>query len=325
MSRFMAVYVVFAVNALLCALPLQARAAEPEKVVAVVNGAALFSAELEQEVMGILPENRSFHGQISTEKMKKIRSEALQKLVNAELQFQDAVAKGMKVSPDELKSELGRLSAGFKSKKEFQTAIEISGFSEKSFDRFVERMLLSARVRKAEVDDKIAVTDALVKAKYAENEKRYSKPQEYRASHILIKVDPSAAPEDRVALRTKADGILKRLRAGEDFASIASNESDDMSRINGGDLGAFHAGQLVSEVDSVLEKMKVGEISDVIESIYGYHIIKLTERRPQRQIPIEEVQDKIRKELIDAEKTRLSEQWMTTLKAKAVITYPGEK
>ena len=115
------------------------------------------------------------------------------------------------------------------------------------------------------------------------------------------------------------------MKDGAIFADIAAQESDDMTRIKGGDMGNFHAGQTESEFDAALTKMKVGEISDLVETIYGYHIIHLVEKKMPRQLPFEEVSSKIKTELLLNEKKRLSDAWLSSLEKKAVISYPGKK
>ncbi|MEI6212849.1 MAG: peptidylprolyl isomerase [Desulfuromonadales bacterium] len=294
-------------------------------VVATVNGYKLIATELDQEIQKIMPMNRSFHGAMSKEKNDKIRSEAMEKLIDLELKFQDARAKGMKLSEAEISAVVDAYSKRNTSGKNFSAVLAESGFNDTSFARFIERNVLSDRIRIREVDDKVSITDKDVEEYYKKNSGRYSKPEEMRASHILVKVEPSAAVEERALRKQKADEILKKIKAGGDFSELAYAESDDLTRIKGGDIGFFHSGQALPEFESVLAAMKVGGTSDVIETIYGYHIIRLTEKRPARQLPFAEVREKIKKELTDAEKSRLQETWMSGLKKKAVISYPSEK
>ncbi|MGB9081406.1 MAG: peptidylprolyl isomerase, partial [Desulfuromonadaceae bacterium] len=174
-------------------------------------------------------------------------------------------------------------------------------------------------------DGAVTISPEKVKNHYTVNIARYSKPEEFRASQILIKVDPSLNTEEKKALKAKAEDILKRIKAGEKFEEIAINESDDASRVKGGDLGYFHSGQTVPEFEEAILKLKVGEVSDVIETLYGFHIIRLTEKRAARLIPFDEIQDRIKKDLVDAEKKRLLENWMGKLYKNAKISYPGVK
>jgi len=306
-------------------LPLSVRAETESRVVAVVNGVDLSKADLDQEIGIIMPMNQSFHGKLSAEKMNKIRSEALKNLVDSELRAQDAAAKGLKIPSSVVGEEISKMSKRFKTNDDFVAAYKASGFTEKTLARITERRLLAEKIRLAEVDGKVTVTPEKVKGYYSENVSRYSKPEEFRASHILMKVDPASSSEQRQALRLKAEALVKRLNNGEKFEDLALNESDDLSKIKGGDLGYFHLGQAVAEFEQALLTMKPGETSNVVETLYGYHIIRLTERRAPRQIPFDEIQDKIRKDLVESEKKQLLESWMNGLYGKAKISYPGDK
>ncbi len=317
----------FLVLALLVAvcLPLAVNAETVSKVVAVVNGVNLSEADLNQEIGIIMPMNQPFHGKISDEKMKKVRSDAMKILVDYELRAQDARSKGMKIPQAVLDEEMNKMVKKFKTKEDLAAAYKGAGFTKKTFLRIMERRLLAEKILVSEVDDKVSVTPEKIKNYYDSNPSKYNMPEQFRASHILIKVDPGAGQELRKAFRANAEAVLKRIKDGEKFEEIAINESDDPSKIKGGDLGYFHAGQTVAEFEEALTKLKVGETSDVVESLYGYHIIRLTERRPPRQIPFDDIQDKIKKDLISSQKSNLLEEWMGGLYKKAKITYPGEK
>lgn len=306
-------------------IPLTVMAETVSRTVAVVNGVDLSEADLNQEINIIMPMSQPFHGKISDEKKAKIRSEAMKVLVDYELMAQDARGKGLKIPQEVIDGEMGKLIKKFKSKEELAAAYKGAGFTDKTFLRIMERRLLAEKIHAVEVDGKLSVTPEKLKNYYDSNISKYNKPEEFRASHILIKVDPSSSKEKRLALRASADSILKRLKDGEKFEEIAVNESDDDSKNKGGDLGYFHAGQTIPEFNDALTKLKVGETSPVIESLYGFHIIRLTDKRPSRQVPFDEVQDKIRKDMIATQKKKLQDDWMDGLYKKAKITYPGEK
>jgi parvulin-like peptidyl-prolyl isomerase len=301
----------------------QAETAVPA-VVAIVNGVSLTELELNQEINALMPFNQTFHGKLSDEKMNKVRSEALKNLVDSELRAQDAQLKGITVS-QQLEEEINRQIVKFQTKEGLVAAYTGTGFTENSFMRIFERKLLAEKVKQSEVDAKVTITPEKVKNYYMVNEAKYSKPEEFRARHILLKVDPSSTQEERAKIRARAENILKKIKKGANFEELARNESDDLTKIKGGDLGYFHSGQTVEEFEVALKKLKVGNVSNVVESIYGYHIIQLTERRAPRQIPFEEIKDKISKDLVDSEKKVLLSRWMEDLYKKAGITYPGVK
>jgi parvulin-like peptidyl-prolyl isomerase len=297
---------------------------EAPKAVATVNGVALTEADLAEEVNKILPTESSFHSGVTPERMKAIRAKARVALVEMELQYQDALTKGQKLGDAELDAEIDKIKERFKAKGSFDKLIASAGFTESSFRRFVERRILSERFKVRMVDEKAQVAEAQVKEFYETNKARYFKPVEFRASHILLKVDPASTEEQKAKIREKADTILKQLRGGAVFAEIAEKESNDRSSINGGDIGSFHGGETVPEFEKALEALKVGEMSDVVETLYGFHIIKLTDRKEPRQLSYEEMKEKIRAQLTDTEKDRLFKKWMDELRAKAKISYPEE-
>lgn len=300
--------------------------AEDEKGVAVIiNGTPVYLAEVEQEVMSVLPTSMGFHGKMPPEKMAELRKEALQRLINLELKYQDAAAKKVQLSKDERDEAIKKATGRFKNNAELEMAIKEAGFTRERFERFIERPLVAKLIVKKEVDDRVATTDEMVKKYYDANKVRYNKPKEYRASHILFKVDPSLVAEDKKKIRTRAEGVLKKIKDGADFSDVAAKESDDMSFIKGGDLGYFHSGQILEELEKQLDVLKVGEMSNIIESLYGYHLVKLTDMRQSRQIAFEEIKDKIKKDLIDSEKKRYMEEWFSGITKKAVITYPAAK
>ena len=103
----------------------------------------------------------------------------------------------------------------------------------------------------------------------------------------MVKVDPAETAEEKEAKKQRAEKLLERAKAGEDFFNLAYYESDDRSKYVGGSLGSFHAGQTVAEFDSVIQKMKAGEIAGPVRTLYGYHIIKLDDVQEARQLTFE--------------------------------------
>jgi parvulin-like peptidyl-prolyl isomerase len=292
------------------------------EVVATVNGINLIRPELNQEISKIMPLERNFHGGLSKEKFAEIEKKALQSLVEMELQYQDALAKGMKLSPKELEYEIEQLVVKYPSREIYLDAVKAGGFTDKTMNRFVERNVLSKRIKALEVDQKLKVTDEQILKQYETNKNKYQKPEAYRASLIMVKVPPSSNSEQRAEYKKKIDGLLQKIRKGEDFGDLAAKNSDDMSRIKGGDLGLLHIGQMEKEFEANVMKMKVGEISDVLESLNGYYIVKMNEKKEPRLIPFDEAKEKIRLELTTKEKDRLFDAWMNSIRAKATIVYP---
>ena len=141
--------------------------------------------------------------------------------------------------------------------------------------------------------DKVTVTEQQVKDYYEEKTSLFREEKQVKARHILFKVAAEASQEQAKQVEEKASSILKRCREGEDFATLAKTYSDDPSREKGGDLGYFSSGEMTKSFEQAAFKMKKGEISDLVRTPFGYHIIKVEDIKEARTKPMEEVKEQI--------------------------------
>jgi len=171
---------------------------------------------------------------------------------------------------------------------------------------YTEEILAQSLLRK-EIE-KINITDEDVKSYYKVNEKSFVTPEMVKARHILVKVDKSASEEEKKKAREKAEDILKKIKAGEDFAKLAGEVSDDPgSKVKGGDLGFFGRGRMVKPFEEAAFSLKPGEVSGLVETQFGFHIIKVEERKEAGVEPFEAVKEKVRTKLqneVTKEKTK---------------------
>lgn len=140
----------------------------------------------------------------------------------------------------------------------------------------------------------VEVSPTEIEAFYQQNLSQYQTPEEVRASHILLKTEG----KDEAQVRARAEEVLKRARSGEDFAALAKEFSEDESNnTNGGDLSYFGRGAMVPEFEQAAFAMKPGEISDLVQTSFGFHIIKLVERRDATTRPLDDVRAEIEDQL----------------------------
>jgi peptidyl-prolyl cis-trans isomerase D len=137
--------------------------------------------------------------------------------------------------------------------------------------------------------EKVTISDEQVLAQYEKEKAVYQVPEQRQARHILLKTEENASPEKRAEQRKKAEEILAKARAGKDFSALATTYSEDPSKAKGGDLGAFAKGKMIKEFDDAVFSMQPNAISDIIQTQFGYHIIKLDKVIPATTQPIEEV------------------------------------
>src|SRR6185436_7637270 len=168
------------------------------------------------------------------------------------------------------------------------------------------------------IRNRIQVSPADVQRSYEDNQQQYSTPEQVRASHILLKTEG----KDDAAVKKQAEDLLAKVKAGADFAQLATKFSeDDVSKTKGGDLDFFPKGQMVPEFDQAAFAMKPGEISDLVKTQYGYHIIKVSEKRAASTKSLDEVraqiEDQLKWERAQAEAQRIADDVAGKLKTPA--------
>jgi len=161
-----------------------------------------------------------------------------------------------------------------------------------------KRRVTYALIERDPIQGAVEVSDTDMKDYYEKNkETKYKNPEQRRASHILVKVGSDAPSAEVEAARTKAAAALARARGGEDFAKLAAEYSDDSSAQQGGDLGWFGTGRMVPDFEKAAFALSEGQISDLVRTPFGFHVIKLTGSRPPGFTPYEEARDQIRQQL----------------------------
>jgi len=144
------------------------------------------------------------------------------------------------------------------------------------------------------------VDKADIQAAYEERKAQFTQPETRRASHILVRVSKNADANTRKLARTKIEKVLKQIRSGKPFSTVAKKMSDDVTAKKGGDLGYFAQGVMVPAFDKTVFSMKKGETSDIVETQFGFHVIRLVDIKPARAKPLAEVRDQLRQQLVRA-------------------------
>jgi peptidyl-prolyl cis-trans isomerase C len=286
-------------------------------IIAKVNGDAISRDEFEDAVHSLEARNG---GPVPTDRRDEILRGVLDQLVTYHLLEQEAVAKKVVVPDTELNNHLDQIKKQFPDEAAFQKALAAQGTSEPKLKENIKTSLMVTEVLQEEVGPKVAVTDKDVSDFYAANQASFAEGEAVRASHILIAVPKNATAEQKAAAKTKAEGLLKQIKGGADFATLAKANSDDPgSAARGGDLGFFEKGQMVPSFDQAAFALKPGQISDLVESPFGYHIIKVTDRRPPRTPPLAEVSADIKNFLTNQARQKETTKLVAQLREKSKI------
>ena len=254
---------------------------ELESIVAVVNNDVITSGELTRETREI--EERLRLNKTTPPPVEILRQQVLENLITRRLQLQLAQRVGIRVDDEALNRAVRNIAARNNlSLEQFREVLEKDGFDYLQFRENLRNDIVINRLRQRQVDSRITVSEEEIENFLANLKAQGATDQAYHFRHILIAVPEAARPEQIQAARKKAEAVLKRLRAGADFAQTAVSVSDDALALEGGDLGWRKAGQLPTLFADVAVKMRPGEISDLIRSPSGFHILKLEEKRDEQ-------------------------------------------
>ena len=304
--------------------PLGALAAEKaasETAAAVVNGTTITQEALAFETQRMIEQMaRQRQGQVPDEaSMPQVREDVLNRMIEEELLYQDSQSKDIKVPEARVTEELASIKQRFPSEKEYQDALAGIEMSEADLTRKITRGMAIEQLIKEHVIQETAVSDAESRAFYDQNASMFEKPEQIQARHILIKMEGDVTEAQKAEALKKIEMIRKKALEGEDFAALASEYSEGPSSVKGGDLGHFSRGQMVKPFEDAAFALKTGEISEVVETQFGYHIIEVTDQQPASVVSYETVQAQIVERLKQEKSRREIQQYIETLRSQADI------
>lgn len=292
--------------------------------VAKVNGVEISNADLERKFNLIKERYASMGMPLDDSKLQEFKKNIINSLVEQEVLYQESVAQGIKIDPAEVKTELENFKKQFENEEAFKKQISQMNFTE---DIILKQIARSKSIQKF-INDKvmsgIKVTEADAKKYYDEHPNEFKLPERVHASHILVKVDSKAedAEKQKKEAKKKIEDIKAKLDKGEDFAKLAQEYSDCPSKAKGGDLGFFGRGQMVKPFEDAAFGLKPGETSGIVETQFGYHIIKVQEKKDASTLSFNEVKDKLIKKMKDDRFKETFPKYIETLKKKYTIDIP---
>ena len=295
-------------------------AAQEVGAAARVNGVEISLFRLERYFQDFLQERgRSVQMMTNPQAYKNLKREALEQLIEAELFWQAAQEKNLIAPPEQVRSAIERLRTVVGSEEALKRRLDNAGFTEATYLDYLKRMLSSQLYVEREVTSAVSVSDQAVHDFYAANRDKFVRPEQLSARHILIKLDPAADTVQRARARQRIDEILAEARKGADFAALAEKYSEDVTAASGGSLGRFPRGRMVKAFEDAAFALQPGELSGVVESPFGYHVIKLESREPGGPVPEAEVSGRVREYLLAVQRQRAVKDALEVLRARAKI------
>ena len=254
--------------------------------------------------------------QLSEEEIEQIQGLAVEQIVARELIFQTALSEGTVAGDEQIKAEMNKVMANFPSEEEFFATLEKAGIDEDSYYRMLRQDLSVKMMTEKKLADAPSPAAEEIKAFYDENPDKMRKAGQVRASHILIKVT-----EDNREEAQKKIEELKNEVTGDaaQFGDLARQHSACPSKEKGGDLGFFGPGAMVKEFDQAAFALAPGQVSDIVETQFGYHLILVTERKDPEPMTFEEVAPQIESFIKDQKGAILLQAWVEEMKENAKI------
>ena len=275
---------------------------------AAVNGKTITRSSLDRHVNLIL---KQFPGQEDgpedNDRISRIRSKILNDLINREMLFQESEKAGIKIEPALVDEQFVKMRKQYPDQGAFDNYMSSMNLTEADVKAQIEKGLAIKKYVDTTIIDKIDVSEQELTEYYRNNTDRFTRPETVRASHILIKIGKDAIEFEKNEARKKLEKIRDRALKGEDFSELAKKFSEGPSAEKGGELGFFQRGQMVKPFEEAAFALKPGEISNIVETQFGFHIIKVLDKKPAETTKLKDVevrlkeflkQGKVRKEIM---------------------------
>ena len=291
-----------------------------DRVVAVVNQEIITLSEVEILINPLSEEMVTDDRMEKRRRVQTLYRQVLEKLIEEKLLDQEARRSGVKVSAKEIETtldEVKRRSAA--TQVDLEKALAAEGLTLETYKKQIEKILQRKKLVNWAVKPEMKSGEKELREFYEKNKERYRTNETYRPAHILFVIPKGATPEEIREIRKRCQKILEKIKGGEDFGEMALLYSEDASNKDRGDLGNFKKGELVPAFEREALRLKVGEVGGIIRTEYGFHIIKLLDRKGMDPLPFEEVKEKVQGDYYESEMEKAFKQYIITLKQKAVI------
>jgi peptidyl-prolyl cis-trans isomerase C len=291
--------------------------AELPDVVARVNGEAISRGELEMAVGEL--EARAGQPMPPDQRDRIVRG-VLDQVIGYRLLRQESIARKIAVPDAEVEARIAAIRSQFPSEEAFTQTLELRKMTLANLRNDAREGIQIDTMLRTELAGATGVTAEQVTEFYEKNPSEFQQGERVRASHILIGVAENADPAVKEQAHARAADVLKEVKAGKDFAALAKQYSNDPgSAPNGGDLGYFERGQMVGPFEQAAFSLAPTQTSDLVESRFGYHIIRVVDKQASRTIPLADVRPQIQQYLEGQSRERQTGAFVDSLKAKGKV------
>ncbi|MDO8836240.1 MAG: peptidylprolyl isomerase [Vicinamibacterales bacterium] len=285
--------------------------------VAKVNGVVVKKEELQMAITNL--EGRA-GAPVPAEQRDTVYRQVLDRIVGYHLLVQEARVRKFEAPPWDVDKRLSDIRSQFPSEQAFKDMLQQRGMTDERLrQETAETIAVNAMLEK-EFESLVAISDDELRTFYDGNKPRFREEATVHASHILIRLEENADAAARTKARGQIEGIQAQVKKGANFAELARQHSQDPgSAPKGGDLGFFGRGQMVPAFEEAAFATKIGQVSGIVETPFGYHLIKVAETKPGRDVGFDEVKEQIREYLKQQVREQKSQAFIDQLKAKGKV------
>lgn len=301
---------------------LSAHAELVDRVAAVVNNDVIALSEVEARAA---PDLQRLRGEPDAAKRAELRGVLVKRVLDGLIgeKLMDAQVRELNIDVSDAEVDLGVDDVKRQNNvdgAQFEQLLAQEGYTVPAFRQFMKKHLSKLKLVNLKVRSKVKVTEEDMKAEYNKVSRDELQDYEVRARHILVQVQPKATPEQAEQARLKAVALMNEAKKpGVDFGNLAKTKSEGPSASDGGDLGFFKRGVMVAEFDKVAFGMPIGGISEPVRTKFGWHVIKVEERRAMAAKPYDDMKDVLRERLARTQLEKYTEQYVQELRAAASI------
>jgi len=291
-----------------------------DRIVAVVNQEIITLSEVERMIGHLKQEIEAENRLERRSRVNELSRMALERLIEEKLIDQEAKRSGIKAAAKEIDGAIEEIKRrNSATQEDMERALAKEGLTLEAFKKDIEKKIIRTKVIQWAVKVEPNMGEKELRDFYLKNSDRYRTEESYRPGHILFKVPKEAAPEEVREIRAKCQKVLGKIKAGEDFGELAILYSEDISSKDRGDLGVFKKGELLPAFEKEALRLNIGEVSNIVRTDFGFHIIRLLDRRGGDPLPYEDVKEKVRQDYLEREFDKGLKQFLTTLRGKSII------
>jgi len=291
-----------------------------DRVVAIINQEIITLSEVEKWSGPLEAENQVEDRLERKGRAQELRRKVLERLIEEKLIDQEVKRTGVKVTNKEVEAMVEDIKAQNSiTQEQLEMVLIKDGLTLEAYKKQIEKRLQSMKLVTWNVKVEAKPGEKELRDFYQENIDLYRNNETFRPAHILFTCPKEAGPDQVREIKKKCQKVLEKVKEGEDFGEMAILYSEDLSSKDRGDLGDFKKGELLPAFEKEALRLQVGEVSQIVRTEFGFHIIKLLDHKEGQPIPFEDVKEKVRTDFYEREREKAFKHFVSTLKEKAVI------